>query len=116
MSTPPSAPAPIEIDCQTVKRCLDEQADTVLLDCREADEYATARIDGAVLIPMSEIEDRLAEVQAHSGREIVVHCHHGARSLRVAMWLRQQGLPGARSMAGGIDEWSLTIDPAVPRY
>jgi rhodanese-related sulfurtransferase len=53
---------------------------------------------------------------AHRDRRIVVHCHHGGRSLRVANWLRGQGFEQAQSMAGGIDAWSTEIDPAVPRY
>jgi rhodanese-related sulfurtransferase len=89
---------------------------TLLLDCRTADEHATARIEGSVLIPMQEISGRLAELEAWRDKPIVVHCHHGMRSLRVAKWLREQGFPLAQSMQGGIDAWSTDVDPAVPRY
>lgn len=107
---------PLEVDCQTVKRKLDAGETFLFLDCREKDEYATAHISGTVLIPMSEIVDRVAELNAHKDQEIIVHCHHGGRSMRVTNWLRQQGFAKATNMAGGIDQWSLSIDSTVPRY
>jgi rhodanese-related sulfurtransferase len=91
----------------------------LLLDCRKPEEYRTARIEGAVLIPMSEIEKRVDELESDDGsrdRPIIVHCHHGARSLRVTAALRAMGFPNVRSMAGGIDIWSIDIDESVPRY
>ena len=107
---------PMEIDVQAVQRLRDNQADFLLLDCRETDEYETARIEGSVLLPMTEIQQRVGELDEHRGRHVVVYCHHGARSLRVANWLRQQGFEQAQSMRGGIDHWSQQIDPQVPRY
>lgn len=107
---------PMEIDCRSVKAALDSSEDLVLIDCREADEYATAKIDAARLLPMSEIQQRLGELEPHRNQRIVIHCHHGGRSLRVAGWLRQQGYSQAQSMAGGIDQWSQEIDASVPRY
>ncbi|HVJ68193.1 MAG TPA: rhodanese-like domain-containing protein [Caulifigura sp.] len=109
-------PTPIEIDVTTTKSRLDAGEDLFFVDCREPDEHTTAHIKGATLIPMSRLADRIAEFQPHAQKPIVIHCHHGGRSLRVAMWLRQQGYPQAQSMAGGIDEWAQKIDPAVPRY
>ncbi|MCA9053930.1 MAG: rhodanese [Planctomycetaceae bacterium] len=106
----------IEIDCSSVRGLLAEKADFLLLDCREQQEYDTARIDGATLVPMSELRDRVSELEEHRQRSIVVYCHHGARSLRVAGWLRQQGFGDVRSLSGGIDCWSTEIDPSVPRY
>jgi adenylyltransferase/sulfurtransferase len=107
---------PLEVDCKTVKQKLDAGESFLFLDCREPHEHSTASIPGTVLIPMSEIVDRVGELEPHKNSEIVVHCHHGGRSLRVTNWLRQQGFPGAINMAGGIDEWSQVIDPSVPRY
>lgn len=107
---------PLEIDCRAVKKQLDAETDLLLVDCREADEHATASIAGAVLLPMSEIADRLRELEPYRQRQIVVHCHHGGRSLRVTRWLRQQGFTLTQNMAGGIDQWSQEIDPSVPRY
>lgn len=107
---------PIEVSCSDVKSLRDTGATFVLYDCREPDEHAHCSISGSVLIPMSELRDRLSELEPHRDARIVVHCHHGGRSLRVAAFLRQQGFAQAQSMAGGIDEWSATIDPSVPRY
>lgn len=91
-------------------------APPLLLDCRTPEEHATARIAGAILVPMQELPERLAELEAFRQATVVVHCHHGMRSLRVARWLRDQGFSRAVSMRGGIEAWSLEIDPAVPRY
>ena len=88
----------------------------LLLDCRTPEEHSTAKIAGAMLLPMQEITERLAEIEAWRGKPIIVHCHHGMRSLRVAKWLREQGFSLAQSMQGGIDAWSTDVDPAVPRY
>jgi rhodanese-related sulfurtransferase len=107
---------PIEIDCQIVRAKLSALDDFLLLDCRETEEHAIANISGAWLLPMSELASRLAELEPYRQREIAVHCHHGGRSLKVALWLRDQGYAQARSMAGGIDRWSQEVDPAVPRY
>ena len=65
---------------------------------------------------MQELAERVAEIDAWRARQIIVHCHHGVRSLHVTRWLRARGFTAVQSMAGGIDAWSLTIDPATPRY
>jgi rhodanese-related sulfurtransferase len=108
---------PIEIDCHSTRSLLDAgDPHFLLLDCREPDEHAMVRIDGAKLIPMSELAVRHAELAPYRERRIVVYCHHGGRSLRVARWLREQGFASAQSMAGGIDQWALDIEPGLPRY
>ena len=109
-------PAPLEIDCRTVKTRLDACDGLVLLDCRERDEYDVVRIAGSRLMPMSEITQRVSELDGEQSSEMVVMCHHGVRSRQVAAWLRQQGFANVRSMTGGIDRWSLEIDPSLPRY
>jgi rhodanese-related sulfurtransferase len=88
----------------------------LLLDCRTADEYAIAKIEGAVLIPMQEISERVSELEPWRDKPIIVHCHHGVRSLRVTHFLREKGFSQAQSMKGGIDAWSVEVDPSVPRY
>ncbi len=106
----------MEIDCRSVKQKLDAGEDLLFIDCREPDEHATAKIAAAKLVPMSEIADRLGELEPYRQRPIVVHCHHGGRSMRVVRWLREQGYKLAQNMTGGIDAWSQEIDPNVPRY
>ncbi len=107
---------PLEISVQDVKSLLDGDESFLLLDCREPAEYAIARIDGSQLIPMNEIPARLSEIEGHQRDRIVVHCHHGGRSLQVVQWLRGRGFAGAQNMTGGIDAWSQQIDPSVARY
>ena len=107
---------PLEISCEDVQSLQQSGEPFAFIDCREADEYDVCRIAGAKLLPMSELRDRLNELAPHASERIVVHCHHGGRSLRVANFLRQQGYAQAQSMAGGIDAWSERIDPTIPRY
>jgi len=107
---------PTEIDVQTVAALRADGEPFLFLDCREPEEYATARIIGAVFVPMAEIPARVDLLSAHRNGRIIVHCHHGVRSLSVTNWLRARGFHGAQSMAGGIDAWSLEIDPMTPRY
>lgn len=106
---------PIEIDVTQVKRLLDEQA-IVLIDCREPDEWETAKIDGAVLMPMRNWQQESSRLSEFEGKKVVVHCHHGGRSLRVTNWLRENGFPDAQNMTGGIDAWSTQVDASVPQY
>jgi rhodanese-related sulfurtransferase len=88
---------------------------TILLDVREPWEAQLASISGAILMPMGEVTSR-AHQELDPDQPIVVLCHHGARSLSVTMWLRDQGFEHVQSLAGGIDRWSRFIDPSVPRY
>lgn len=111
-----TAELPIETDCSTVHSRRQAGDEFLFVDCRENDEYEAVKIAGTTLIPMSEMQDRVSELNAHQDEEIIVHCHHGGRSLRVAMWLRQQGFGKAVSMAGGIDAWAVEIEPGMARY
>lgn len=108
---------PLEISAQDLKRRLDGAEKLFLLDCREPHEYNTARIEGAELIPMRTVPANLQRIEAEAdAKHVVVYCHHGMRSLQTAQWLREQGIADCQSLAGGIDAWSCTIDPKVPRY
>lgn len=111
-----AADLPIEIDVATVKGMLDAGEDFLLLDCRGEDEHQMASIDGAMLIPMQELVERMGELEPYRERPIVVHCHLGGRSLRVTEHLRQNGFAHVQNMTGGIEAWSDQIDPSVPRY
>lgn len=110
------AELPWEIDCRSVKQLLDDGAPFLLLDCREPAEYETAKIAEATLVPMSQLTSRVGELEPYRQGAVVVHCHHGGRSMRVAQWLRQNGFARAQSMAGGIHQWSAEIDPTIPQY
>lgn len=107
---------PLNVDVQTVKKWLDEQREFVLLDCREQIEYDFARIEGARLLPMSEIQSRFDELEPLREQHLVIHCHHGGRSMQVTQWLRGQGFTQVQNMGGGIEAWSQEIDAEVPRY
>jgi rhodanese-related sulfurtransferase len=89
--------------------------EVVLLDVREPGEYAIARIDGSVLMPMGDVPSR-ANQELDPDKHIVTICHHGVRSMNVAVWLRNQGFEKTQSLRGGIDAWSALVDPAVARY
>ncbi|HEX9201943.1 MAG TPA: rhodanese-like domain-containing protein [Acidobacteriaceae bacterium] len=92
------------------------ESDTpLLLDVREPWEFEAASLPDSLLMPMGDITSR-AHAELDPDAHIVVLCHHGQRSLSVTMWLRGQGFERAQSLAGGIDAWSRTIDPNVPRY
>jgi rhodanese-related sulfurtransferase len=88
----------------------------LLLDVRGADEFERARIDGSRLIPVDELPDRLDEIAEFRDRPVVVHCHHGPRSRRAAELLLDRGFASVEELTGGIEAWSVTVDPDVPRY
>ncbi len=87
-----------------------------VLDVRTAEEWAIAHVDGTIDIPMQEIATRVDELEEYRDRELVVMCHHGGRSARVAGWLRQQGFTQVRNLLGGINAWAEQIDPTVEKY
>ena len=107
---------PIELDVAAVNAMRQQDVSFVLLDVREQNEYDIAKIDGSLLLPMSELRLRVGELEPHQESRIVVHCHHGGRSMQVALALRERGYAKVQNMAGGIDAWSLQIDSDVPRY
>ena len=108
---------PFEVDPQEVKRRLDSGEKLHLIDVREPHEFALAKIEGAALVPMRAVPGELQDFEARADEgTLIVYCHHGVRSLNVVHWLREQGVENCQSMAGGIDQWSLRVDPSVPRY
>lgn len=84
-----------------------------LLDVREPAEDAVARIEGSHLIPLRTLPTAIADIPRD--REVVVYCHHGSRSARAVDFLRAHGV-SARNLTGGIDRWSVEVDPSVRRY
>lgn len=104
----------VQIDGEELNAALQAGQDVQILDVREGWEYTLARLAGALWIPLAELEGRINELDRD--RPLVVYCHHGIRSLHAVLALRSRGFETARSLRGGIDRWSLAIDPNTPRY
>ena len=103
-----------EMSPHELKRRMDAGEPFELIDVREPFEYEIARIDGATLIPLGEIFERLDELSGE--QPIVVHCHSGKRSAQAVGLLQQHGFTKVYNLEGGIDAWSDQIDPNVPKY
>ena len=113
----PETALPLEVTPQEVHQRLQSGEKLALIDVREPNEFQLARISGAELIPMRAVPAELSRLDAQADDSpLIVFCHHGVRSLNVVHWLREQGIDACQSLAGGIDRWSLEIDPSVPRY
>jgi len=120
---PPSlVPAVPELPSRDLRPRLDRGEPLTLLDVREPSERAFCAIAvsppaGDLHIPMREIPARLDDIQAALVRgPLVVYCHHGIRSRNVAEWLADRGWTGILNLQGGIDAWSVEVDPTVRRY
>jgi rhodanese-related sulfurtransferase len=86
----------------------------VLLDVREPWEYRTCRIEGSTLVPMNTIPARAQELDPDT--ETIVICHHGARSLQVALFLERNGFSHLYNLQGGVNAWADQVEPAMQRY
>jgi rhodanese-related sulfurtransferase len=107
----------LEISPLEARPRLSDSKDAILIDVREPEEFAKARLEGSRLVPMRAVPAQLPQLEALADdADLLVLCHHGVRSLQVVSWLRGQGLENCYSVAGGIDRWSREVDPAVPRY
>ncbi len=104
----------MEIDIHTAQAKRESGENPVLLDVRESFEREICQIDGSSHIPLAQLGTQADALPRDT--EIIVYCHHGARSLRAAKLLRERGFDQAVSMAGGIDQWAREIDPAMTRY
>jgi rhodanese-related sulfurtransferase len=97
-----------------LKNRIQNEPQLFLLDVREPNEFAFARIENSVLIPLNQLPERIAELDPQ--QEIVVICHHGVRSLQASMYLVNSGFEHVANLTGGIEAWSCTCDSSVPRY
>lgn len=86
----------------------------LLLDVREPWENNVCRIEGSLFVPMHTVPQRLREWEA--ARDTVCICHHGGRSMHVAMFLERQGFASVFNLTGGVDAWARQVDPAMPTY
>ncbi len=109
---------PLEVSVGETHALMDGPAESrpVLVDCREEDEWHICRIEGADLVPLSQFGDLAARRFTDPSRHVIVYCHHGMRSQRAALWLRQNGIVRAQSMRGGIEAWADEVDPEMARY
>ena len=105
-----------EINVTLSQALLRSENPPLLIDCREINEYTHCRIDGATLVPLSDFMGAAEAEFSSSEVPAIIYCHHGVRSLNAVFYLREQGFTHTYSMAGGIDQWSLSIDSEVPRY
>ena len=104
-----------EISATDLKRRMDAGEDIQLIDVRQPEEWAFAKIEGAKLIPLGEIMKRMNEIDHN--RETVLHCKMGMRSARAVEALQQAGFKGnLKNLKGGITAWSNEVDPKVPKY
>lgn len=104
-----------QITATELKTRIDAGEDIQLIDVRQPDEYAFAKIEGAKLIPLGEIISRMNEIDA--ARQTVIHCKMGGRSARAIEALQHHGFAGnLLNLAGGITAWSNDVDPSVPKY
>ncbi len=104
-----------QIQPQDLKGMLDAGAPVLLVDVRQPEEHAYCNLPGSVLIPLGELHARAGEIEPGEAL-VVVYCHHGIRSLSGAAILSHAGVANVASLAGGIDRWSLVVDPGTPRY
>ncbi len=98
-----------------LKARLDRGEKFRLIDVREADEWAVAKIPTAELLPMSQFQQQGLEKLAPED-DIILYCHHGVRSGRVQDYLKAQGFTNVKNLTGGIDAWATQVDPAMKRY
>ena len=103
------------ISVEDLKTKLDSGERIRLIDVREQSEHSAAKIAGSELMPLGQITSWAVNL-TDKEEEIVVHCHHGMRSDRACQYLAAQGFTNVKNLIGGIDEWSLKIDPSIPRY
>ncbi len=104
-----------EISAVELKKKLDDGDDFQLIDVRQPDEYAFAKIEGAKLIPLGEIPSRVGELDPK--KEVILHCKMGGRSARAIEFLRSSGYTGPlKNLRGGITAWSNEVDPKIPKY
>ena len=106
---------PLELSVAEAKHLLDTQPDQVrLIDVREPHELEICLILGATSIPMRQIPDHVGSLP--KDKHLLIHCHHGGRSLRVTQFLRANGFAAVSNVAGGIDAWAEKVEPGMPRY
>jgi rhodanese-related sulfurtransferase len=103
----------VEITVEELKQWREENSNLCIVDVRQPDEFNIVSLTNSFNIPLDQLPNTF--VQLPVDEKIVTLCHHGVRSLRAALWLRSQGYE-AFSVRGGIDAWTIKIDPSLPTY
>ncbi len=104
-----------EVDpVEAARRLKDRPEEVVLLDVREPYERRLAAIDPSLHIPMNDLVAHLDRIPRD--RHVIVYCHTGGRSMMVAGYLSGRGFRSVANLSGGIDAWSVLVDPEIPRY
>jgi molybdopterin/thiamine biosynthesis adenylyltransferase/rhodanese-related sulfurtransferase len=115
MTLPSDPSPPLEIAVHDAARLVREHGSSVcLIDVREPHEAEICRLAGARLIPMQQIPAHVDSLPRD--QLLLIHCHHGGRSLRVTEYLRARGIARVCNVAGGIHAWAESIDPTLARY
>ncbi len=105
-----------EVTPREVKALLDAKKDFVFIDCRLPNEHAITHIEGAALIPLQQLGQKIGELRGNEEKQVIIHCRSGSRSLQFAQILKQQGFQDVKSMAGGILLWNKDVNPGGPQY
>tara|TARA_B100000700_G_C14937824_1_gene805261 strand:- start:439 stop:768 length:330 start_codon:yes stop_codon:yes gene_type:complete len=103
-----------EITCQKLKKKIDKQDSFVLLDVREPEEYEMCHIDGSILVPLSEIEDHVDELD--KDKHYVIYCKMGGRSMKACVLFQEKGFKKVQNLSGGIWQWALDVDSRMEMY
>jgi rhodanese-related sulfurtransferase len=104
----------MKISPAELKARLDRGDKFRLVDVREPDEWAIGHLPTAELMPMSQFQQAVGQLDPEE--DIVVYCHHGVRSGRVQDFMKAQGFTNVKNLTGGIDAWATQVDPAMKRY
>lgn len=103
-----------DLDAEQLRQWKSSARDYVILDVRQPEELARASVPGAICIPMREVQQRVREIPRT--KPVVVMCHHGERSLRIARFLVTDGFQEVYNLDGGIDAYALVVDQSIGRY
>ncbi|MEO1432107.1 MAG: rhodanese-like domain-containing protein [Cyanobacteria bacterium J06632_19] len=103
---------------ELAKRLSSSESSVQLVDVREPQEVSTASITGFINLPLSQFADWSHDINTRleADKETLVLCHHGIRSAQMCQWLTSQGFTNVKNITGGIDAYSMLVDPSVPQY
>jgi rhodanese-related sulfurtransferase len=107
-----------EVSVEELGQALTEGGDRQFVDVREPQELEMAQVEGFQNLPLSAYGEWSPKIMTilDPEKETLVMCHHGMRSAQMCQWLIQQGFTNVKNVAGGIDAYSLLVDPLIPRY